>query len=91
MNNFLYWHFWWYDVMMHFIGGFAIASFFFIFTNNWKRSFVAMLFVAIGWEIFEYLFNIEVLEGLKYTLDTIKDLCMDSLGAFLAIYINKKR
>jgi glycopeptide antibiotics resistance protein len=90
MEHFLYWRFWWYDVLLHFLGGVAITSFLFIFTQSWKKALAGLFLIAIGWEIFEYVLHIAVRAGDDYTLDTIKDLIMDTIGAGAAIYINKK-
>lgn len=90
MEYSLYFYHWWYDVMMHFLGGFAIASFLYIFTNEWKQVLVGMLIIATGWEIFEFVLHIELLNGIKYVFDTIKDFVMDTLGALLVIYLYKK-
>lgn len=76
--------------MMHFLGGVAITSFLFVFTHSWKRALIGMLVIATGWEVFEFVLHIETLNGMKYVIDTIKDLCMDTLGAFAVIGINKK-
>lgn len=77
-------------MLLHFLGGVAITSFLFIFTHSWKKALIGMLAIAVGWEVFEYVLHIAVRAGDDYALDTIKDFCMDTLGAFAVIGIHKK-
>ncbi len=90
MEHSLYFYYWWYDVLLHFLGGSALAFLMLIFTKSWKKTIIGMLILAAGWEVFEYVLHIAVMEGQDYILDTIKDFVMDLLGAFSAIYISKK-
>ena len=97
IDNFLYWRFWWFDILMHFLGGLLIglmslwAYFYSDFFKNSKVekniliiiSLISVWFIGVGWEIFEILIEPEYFkEG--YILDTILDLVMDTLGAIVA-------
>jgi len=96
LDNFLYWKFWWYDIMMHFLGGLVIgaialwAFYFFDYFKNLNKSFLNIVFISVsvvliigvGWEIFEVLVDPGYFrEG--YVFDTILDLIMDTLGAII--------
>lgn len=97
---FLYWEFWWYDVMMHFLGGAFIgasylwALYFELPLHSHVRipvfisAFVVVLGVGIAWEIFEYL--TDSYAALNYTLDTSLDLLMDMAGMMAAYLVFKR-
>lgn len=91
----LYWTIWWMDVLLHFLAGLfiAYATFLFDFSiHGWrevgagdlKRLFLVILFVGVGWEIFEYLNKI--IEPKNYWQDTFTDIIMDFLGAAAAYF-----
>ena len=91
--------FWWWDVLLHGISaiGFGIIGFLFVFflfegdryaAPPWALALIAFTFaMAIGtlWEVFE--FGMDQLFGLNMQksglLDTMSDLIVDSLGAFI--------
>lgn len=109
--NFLYWRFWWFDIMMHFLGGLLmglIALWLYFLSNYFKKdnnsfdlilktsikkvfilSFIFVMIVGIGWEIFEFIMGISFADGyvLGYIIDTSSDLVMDVIGSFLASFI----
>jgi hypothetical protein len=96
----LYWTISWYDIMMHFLGGFLIAliilliiSRFKIIIFNPKLIFILMmggvLIVGLGWELFEIFFELINIKTDK--LDTIIDIVMDLLGAVAAFFYSRKR
>lgn len=87
LENALYFYYPWYDILLHFLGGAALAFLILIFTKSWKKTLIGMLILAAGWEVFEYVLNIA---GENYIPDTIIDFIMDTLGAFAAIFISKK-
>ena len=98
--NFLYWRFWWFDIMMHFLGGLWIGlvslwTYYFsgFFKNlNQKYSFIFLLsiisvcVIGIGWEIFEILIDPEYFQE-GYISDTILDLIMDVIGGIISSVI----
>jgi hypothetical protein len=87
IENALYFYYPWYDLILHFLGGAALAFFILIFTKSWKKAIIGMLILATGWEIFEYVLNIA---GENYIVDTVIDFIMDLVGASIAIFISKK-
>jgi len=95
---FLYWRFWWFDIVMHFLGGFWIAllSYYLFFLSNYftkisKKvsvfavSLTIVLVIGILWEAFEYIMKVSIQQS-NYILDTSLDLLMDTSG-WLVAYI----
>lgn len=103
----LYWRFWWYDIVMHFLGGLwigLITLWIYYLSGYFKKnkkdkpfvfllSFLSVLIVGISWEIFEYLF--EIVFSSNYISDTALDLIMDILGGLVAsivlLVLNKNK
>jgi len=93
---FLYWRFWWYDIVMHFLGGLMVGmialwvyNYFEYFKNKeinksliFLYTFLVVLSVGIGWEVFEFL--IEVDFSNNYISDTSLDLIMDIVGSLFS-------
>lgn len=106
-QNFWYWKIWWFDLVMHFMGGLWIGlmslwlfyfSGFFVYRKfDWNIamiiSLVSVFTVGVGWEVFEFL--IEVDFSNNYISDTTGDLIMDVIGSLVAVQIllgnNKKQ
>jgi len=93
---FLYYTIWWFDILMHFLGGLWVSLiavwFYKAFTrgkSNSRKAYlisvVAILLVGISWEVTEVLFDIA--PPGSYVLDTSLDLLMDILGALTGVYI----
>ncbi len=95
---FLYWRFWWMDMVMHFLGGLWIAllSYYVFFLSGYFKkiserlslfytSLFFLLFVGISWEIFEYVTKVSVAQP-NYILDTYLDLLMDMIGWLVAYF-----
>ncbi len=98
IRYYLYWTLDWFDILMHFLGGFWIAfatvwtiifsDYFRFFQNKNFRffilaSFLSAFVIGIFWEIFEYTYDITFWAD-GYVFDTVKDLVMDSLGGIVA-------
>ena len=98
-----YYHFPWFDLVPHFLGGLFIgasALWIAFFSNypcvslTWTRkngaaiTLSAIIFFGVGWEIFEVFAGIPIEKN--YALDTTLDLCMDMLGAISAFGIFSK-
>lgn len=91
----LYWYYdiWWFDMPMHFLGGFwiSLASLYFFplkdrSFNSILKILVFVLIVGVGWEIFEVIFN-NILARMNFnTLDTLSDVCFDMAGGAVAIF-----
>ncbi len=96
---FLYWKFWWFDIVMHFLGGLWVglsALWFYSFSGFFEDvrkdkpfifllSFLSVLVVGLGWEVFEFLIEIDF--SNNYISDTSLDLIMDILGGITASLI----
>jgi hypothetical protein len=94
---YLYWTYWWFDVLTHFIGGLwlGIASIWLYYFSGYVRTMrpslrqafatalMAGLVVGIAWEVYEYVVWQLSGEGLpgNYVSDTLSDIMMDSIGA----------
>lgn len=92
-----YWSLPWYDIMMHFLGGFWLA--FFIFWLHSIKPFlskvgiVSVLLFVIGvgllWEGYEIFFKMTFMGDPEYPFDTSLDLVMDMIGGVVAFAIIK--
>lgn len=106
LQFYLYWRFWWFDILIHFLGGLWVGlSFLWLFfqsgfvniiknnkNNNLAVAFLASLFIGIMWEIFEYHFGTVFTDASNYVVDTITDISFDLVGGFAAycIFVLKK-
>lgn len=89
---------WYFDMFMHFIGGFWVGLFvlWLLFNKNFKKedfniSFVLkvvflVLFVGILWELFEIFVDKTISKNLFNILDTLSDLCFDTAGGFASLF-----
>lgn len=106
LANTFYWYvsIWWFDNLMHFLGGAFLAFFgatlFFnqIKNKTNKNIFVFLIFLAlifgIGWEAFEYAtqFFIKDSEIIAHKIDSIFDLIFDILGGmFATLFVLKQK
>jgi hypothetical protein len=100
---YLYWTVWWFDMVMHFLGGMGMATsiLWLIFWSGilgkhqslplWKAFFIALtasLVIGILWEIFEIYGGIIVWPDERP--DSISDLILDMIGG-LAAFLNSLR
>ena len=94
----LYWVFWWFDILVHFLGGLFVVLFalWFFFESKYVRlsksikhvvivSGGSIILVGGGWEIFELLAGVPIEEN--FVLDTAIDLSMDVLGAIISGFV----
>lgn len=101
--NHLYWNSFWFDGLMHFLGGSSVGmlSLWFLFRSgifeisvpNKREVFfytiVCTILIGIGWEVFEFAHGIAVPVGGNYSLDTYNDLLFDFLGGIVAGLIGR--
>jgi len=94
---YFYWIYWWFDNVVHFLGGLSIGLFvlwvmsFLNFFSKRQRSFARVIIIVlilifvigVGWEIFEYM-NGLTQSTENYSLDIAHDLLADVFGAFCA-------
>ena len=95
-----YWYFsiWYFDMPMHFLGGFWLGLAFIWLFQPKDLSFptiakivLSTLLIGLGWEVFEILVNRATLQDPFNTLDTLSDICFDLAGAFSSILYFAKR
>ena len=96
----LYWTSGWIDIPMHIIGGFWIAItalWMSLLVNHIdaingyrKKSFIVMILaviaVAILWELFELIFKITSISQPNYFLDTLSDISNGIVGGLFAFF-----
>ncbi|MDO8423993.1 MAG: hypothetical protein Q7S54_00085 [bacterium] len=97
---YLYWSYWWFDWITHFLTGFtgALGIYWGLFLSGliFRREpdnkffagglvFFFVMLVGVGWEIFEYTNGITDSYESSYGLDVMIDLLMDASGAVLAV------
>ncbi|MHB1330426.1 MAG: hypothetical protein ACYCY6_00450 [Minisyncoccota bacterium] len=97
----LYWDIAWFDTMVHFVGGLSMG-FLFLWVWNVSgfvgksiptrrisliSVFVFVAIVGIGWELFEYFFNIANPTKGNYIGDTTLDLFADLCGGIIAGFV----
>jgi hypothetical protein len=92
----LYWYFWWFDIVVHFVGGatLGLAALWFLrfelpHLARTRVSLVALAVVAalvfgILWEVFEFATGTS--GALHFWPDTLLDLLMDLVGAVAAYF-----
>lgn len=90
----LYWVFWWYDILVHFLASIWVA-----FATTWIAQhlelkhtmlwvFCAVFLVSVGWEFFEYI--IGATDRNTMYLDTAVDISMNMLGAGVGIVFTRR-
>ena len=94
---YFYWTLWWFDIMMHFLGGIigGFITIWFLFDSDIfythvpsgketaLLAFAVVLMVAVLWEVFEYKAGLTGSEP-RYISDVFSDLAFGTLGATLA-------
>lgn len=91
----LLWHWWWYDSILHTLGGVAIGIFAvrlaqFFNTRDLMLVLGFGVFIGVGWELFEWTLGMPRSIFLNYAVDTIKDLVFDMTGAILGLLIARR-
>lgn len=95
----LYWYnsIWYFDMFMHFLGGFWLGLIFLwllSFKNSsvqisWKlvyKVFLGVLLFGVLWEVFEIIFNNYIAGNPFIVLDTISDIFFDLTGGTFAVF-----
>ena len=89
---FWYWKYWWFDILLHGLGGFFLGSLvLWIIIFEYPEYFKKLLplFATVGvtflvgvlWEVFEYV--IAVSQSSSYILDTMSDIGMNTMGILI--------
>ena len=99
----LYWAVSWFDIPMHFLGGFVIGilALYVFYTSGYIKFpsdhqiiifsvvIAAVLIVGLTWELWELFSGLS--DVLEDQADTILDVVMDFLGAIAAYYYGRKK
>jgi hypothetical protein len=94
LANKFFWYssIWYLDMIMHFLGGLWVGLFAFYIFKGETISFhlilkilLFVLFVGIGWEVYEILVDKVVTQNSFNILDTSSDLFFDLSGGLYAI------
>jgi hypothetical protein len=94
-----YWKFYWFDMVMHTLGGIFIGSFalwYYFFRKDAppripRKSFVFALSLAsisvigVGWELFEFSLDTFITLSRHDPVDTASDLFFDAFGSAAAV------
>ena len=98
--NQFYWYYsiWYFDMIMHFLGGFWVGLLFFYlfyYGNLVPKSifyvFLWVLAIGISWEVFEFCFYNYIAQNAFNLFDTSSDIFFDLFGgAFAVLYFLKR-
>ena len=98
-----YWEFWWFDIIMHTLGGIWVAS-----CALWLRYFrslaaepiiapkklsifilalVAVYVIGGGWELFEFSLDKFITFKIHDAVNTASDLFFDGIGSIIAVFL----
>ncbi len=95
---FWYYSVWYFDVIMHFLGGFWVGLFFiYVFyrkelkLDSILNVILCILFIGILWEIFEFFVFNQMGSTTFDPRDTISDVFLDMSGGFCALLYFFKR
>jgi hypothetical protein len=92
----LYWRYVWLDVPMHLLGGMwavlSVAWFGQVFgwfnTIPLTVAVCALLVIALGWEVFEYVVGVP--REANFVFDTVVDLVMDAVGGVIGFSLARR-
>ncbi len=93
MYDYLYVKFWFYDIIVHILGGVGIAFSTLYILENPKYIIISTIIFGILWEIFEAYYGISgsPVGSFPYIIDTTKDLIDDLIGALIVLSIIKSK
>jgi hypothetical protein len=93
----LYWHFWWFDLPMHFLGGAVLAlgvfsayEFSAPLPKRWQRLLPVMsavLIIALVWEYYEVLIGIPI--ESDHEVDTLTDIFLGLVGGAVGYSVGR--
>ena len=90
------WSIWWFDVVMHFLGGIFATMIFYAFSRvpflkkffhpHFTLKILLLVFLSgVGWEIWEAMIGWTYQMIEPYPVDTAIDLVMDMLGVIFTL------
>jgi hypothetical protein len=90
-----YWIYWWFDILLHTLTGFVVGLLAVFLAYRTKLSlsrrqaflvsFLAVFFIAIAWEFFEYINGLAGTPG-SYMLDTFMDIVVGIIGGLMGAW-----
>lgn len=92
----LYWQVWYFDIIMHFLGGLWFGFLFLAYLHHTRRTrplfwiIILVLGIGVAWELFEFVFGIQDVFSNEHICDTLLDLVMDTLGAVASYLIGRR-
>ena len=92
----LYYELTWLDIPMHIMGGFGVAALTGAVLSyrgikiSYTKLFIAYVVIAVSWEIYEYVHNINTIDGWSGWPDTWKDLFDGLVGMSIAYLFVRK-
>ena len=87
----LYWVYWWFDIVTHFIGGVGIGLLFSLFYLPKKYIYLFGFVIMIVWELFEFfVVKIKIYSHSEFAIDTISDLFIGFVGISIGIWLFNK-
>ncbi len=93
---YLYWMFWWYDMLVHFLASIWVAlSAVWITSHLGLKNvgvwvFLCVVMVSVGWEFFEFKIGATDMADTKgFVVDTILDMTVNMIGGFLGLYLGR--
>lgn len=95
-----YWYssIWYFDMPMHFLGGFwvGLACIYIFSLKDFNFKFILKVLICVFligffWEIFEILVDKSITQNLFNTLDTLSDMFFDLAGGSVSIIYFFKR
>ena len=90
---YFYWLFWWFDLLMHALGGFSLGLLvsFFLPRKVVYVFFLLLLFLLLTWEVFEAVVLGLHVGGMRYIVDTVIDVYIGLISgcAAFALYFRR--
>lgn len=92
MYDYFYVRFWFYDIIVHILGGVGIALSTLYILKDPKYIIIFVIICGILWEIFEVYYDISgsPFGTFPYFLDTVKDLVDDLIGGMF-VWLSVKK
>jgi hypothetical protein len=91
LDQYLYWRFWWFDILMHALGGAVFGAIALaVGIRHPSRYWLFLGAVVVGWEVFEYVNGISTAQP-NFAFDTGLDIVLGLVGAAIAYMIARPR
>lgn len=90
---YLFWTFWWYDIVAHFLGGVCagLGAVWLLSLRGAERStllaLILVLLIGILWEAYEAYYKLTLFPF--DLLDTMHDIAFDCIGGCIGIYAGR--